>query len=47
MIFLIDIKKLGMKTLIITTLRAIFKTFLKKYLKIQNSEEILIESKTF
>ncbi len=47
MIFLIDIKKLGIKTLIISTLRVIFKTFLKKYLKIQNSEEILIESKTF
>ena len=47
MIFLIDVKKVSIKFLIIISLRFIFNFFLNKYLKIHNSGEILIESKTF
>ena len=47
MIFLIETKKLNLRSLIINFLKFIFKNFLKNYVNLKNTEEIIVDTKTF
>lgn len=47
MIFLIESKKFNLRSLIINFLKFIFRNFLKNYVNIKDTEEIIVDTKTF